>query len=159
MHSYLKYKEFYERKSRAAPLKGSDHCFVLQPKADHQGSQIFFRDYCWVGPFIVQKILPNGNYKIRRLKTNKTQILRCIRLKILVPNQPFEDRLREGKLQQDEEIIIPQCDLHTIAWEADFGEQPESRGNAPDPTHLPSGKQPVTTKGEPSDADEDEYIT
>ena len=45
MHSYLKYKENYDRKARAAPLKEKDNCFVLQLKAHHQGSKIPFRDY------------------------------------------------------------------------------------------------------------------
>ena len=32
-------------KTKAASLKEGDYCFVLQPKADHQGSKIPFRDY------------------------------------------------------------------------------------------------------------------
>ena len=75
MQSYIKYKEYYDRKAKAAPLKESDYCFVLQPKADHQGSKIPFRDYRWLGPIIIQKVLPNENYKARRLNTNKTQTL------------------------------------------------------------------------------------
>ena len=55
MQSYIKYKEYYDRKAKAAPLKENDYCFVLQPKANHQGSKIPFRDYRWVGPFVVQK--------------------------------------------------------------------------------------------------------
>ena len=54
MQSYIKYKEYYDRKAKAAPLKENDYCFVLQPKADHQGSKIPFRDYRWVGPFIMK---------------------------------------------------------------------------------------------------------
>ena len=56
MHSYFKYKEFFDREAKAAPLKESEHCFVLQPKADHQGWKILIRDYRWVGPFIIQKV-------------------------------------------------------------------------------------------------------
>ena len=55
MHSYLQNKEYYDRKARAATLKEKDNCFVLQPKADHQRLKIPFRDYRWVGPFLVQK--------------------------------------------------------------------------------------------------------
>ena len=40
MQSYIKYKEYYDRKTKAAPRKESDYCFVLQPEADHQGSKI-----------------------------------------------------------------------------------------------------------------------
>ena len=42
MHSYLKYKEYYDRKARAAPIKEKDYCFVLQPKANHQRSKRSF---------------------------------------------------------------------------------------------------------------------
>ena len=65
------------------------------------------------------------------------------------------------ELQPDEEIIIPQDDLYSITWEADFGAQLESRSCAPNPTYLPSGEQPVTSNNEPSDANEKnvDYIT
>ena len=90
MESYIKYKEYYDRKARAAPLKENDYCFVLQPKADHQGSKIPFRDYRWVEPFIVQKVLPNENYIVRRINTNKTQILhRISRLRTISENNGY----------------------------------------------------------------------
>ena len=59
MQSYLKYKEHYDRKAEAVPLQEKEYGFVLQPKADSQGSKIPFRDYRWIGPFIVQKVLTN----------------------------------------------------------------------------------------------------
>ena len=120
MQSYLKYKEYYDRKAKVAPLQEEDYCFVLQPKADSQGSKIPFRDFRWIGTFVVQKTLPNNNYIVRRLNTNKTQILHRIRLKKFVPNTPLEGKYKEEKLQPDEEIVIPQDDLYTISWEADF---------------------------------------
>ena len=156
MQSYIKYKEFYDRKAKAAPLKENDHCFVLQPKADNQGSKIPFRDYRWVGPFIVQKVLPNDNYIVRRINTNKTQILHRIRLKTFVPNQPLEDNFQEQRLQPDEEIVIPQDDLYVITWETDFGEQLVTRGNEPVPTSLSSGEQPNAAEPSHSDVDENE---
>ena len=120
MQSYLKYKEYYDRKAKAAPLSEQDFCFILQPKADNQGSKIPFREYRWIGPYRIEKVLPNDNYIVRRLNTNKTQILHRIRLKKFVPNTPLEDKYSKEKLQPDEEIIIPQDDLYTISWEADF---------------------------------------
>ena len=51
MQSYVKYKEYSDRKAKASRLKENDYCFVLQPKANHQGSKIPFRDDRWVGPF------------------------------------------------------------------------------------------------------------
>ena len=45
MQSYLKYKEYYDRKANAAPLELGDYCFILQPLADHQGSKNPFREF------------------------------------------------------------------------------------------------------------------
>ena len=156
MQSYIKYKEYYDRKAKAAPLKENDYCFVLQPKADHQGSKIPFRDYRWVGPFVVQKILPNENYIVRRINTNKTQILHRIRLKKFVPNQPLEDNFREQQLQPDEEIVIPQDDLYVITWETDFGEQLVTRGNETIPTSMPNGERPNAAETNTNDVTENE---
>ena len=157
MQSYIKYKEYYDRKAKTAPLKESEYCFVLQPKADNQGSKIPpFRDYRWVGPFVVQKVLPNENYIVRRINTNKTQILHRIRLKKFVPNQPLEDNFREQRLQPDEEIVIPQDDLYVITWETDFGEQLVTRDNEPIPTSVPNGEQPNAAQPNTSDAHENE---
>ena len=156
MQSYIKYKEYYDRKAKAAPLKENDYCFVLQPKADHQGSKIPFRDYRWVGPFVVQKVLPNENYIVRRINTNKTQILHRIRLKRFIPNQPLEDNFREQRLQPDEEIVIPQDDLYVIAWETDFGEQLVTRDSETIPTSVPNGERPNTAETNTSDVTENE---
>ena len=118
--SYLKYKGNYDLKAKVAPLNDQDFCFILQPKADNQGSKIPTRDNRWIGPYIIEKVLPNDNYMVRRLNTNKTQILHRIRIKKFVPNTPSEDKYSKEKLQPDEEIVIPQNDLHTISWEANF---------------------------------------
>ena len=71
MQSYLKYKEFDDRKAKAAPLNEQDFCFILQPKADNQGSKIPFGDYHWGEPYRIEKVLPTDNYIVRRLSTNK----------------------------------------------------------------------------------------
>ena len=81
MQSYLKYKDCYDTKAKAAPLKEKDYCFTLQPKADSQASKIPFRDYRWIGPFVIQKDLSNESYIVRRVNINKTQILQRIRMK------------------------------------------------------------------------------
>ena len=101
-------------------------------------------------------VLPNENYIVRRINTNKTQILHRIRIKKFVPNQPFEDIFREQRLQPDEEIVIPQDDLNIITWETDFGEQLITRGHNPTPTSLPNGEQPNAAEPSHSDVDENE---
>ena len=113
--TYFNYKDYYDRKGKAAPLKEKDYCFVLQPKADSQASKIPFREYRWIGPFATQKVLSNDNYIVRRLKTNKTQILHRIRKKEFVPDAPLEDKYDGEKLQLDNEVVLPQDDLYTIS--------------------------------------------
>ena len=120
MQSYLKYKDYYDRKAKAAPLKEKNYCFILQPKADNQASKIPFREYRWIRPFVVQTVLSNDNYIVRRLNTNKTQTLHRIRLMKFVPNAPLEDKNEGEKLQPENEIVVPQNDLYTISWEVDF---------------------------------------
>ena len=120
MQSYLKYKEYYDRKAKAAPLEQGDYCFILQPLADHQGSKILFREFRWIGTCVIEKVLPNENYIVRRLNSNKTQILHRIRLRKYTPNATLQDNRPEGNLhnlQADDEIIIPQDDLYIISSE------------------------------------------
>ena len=148
MQSYLKYKEYYDRKAKAAPLSEQDFCFILQPKADNQGSKIPFREYRWIGPYRIEKVLPNDNYIVRRLNTNKTQILHRIRLEKFVPNTSLEDKYAKEKYQPDDEIIIPQDDLYTISWEADFDYhvfEPRRDDNTDEESQTPDSDAGVTT--------------
>ena len=140
MQSYLKYKENYDRKVKAAPLKQNDSCFILQPIADHQGSKNPFREYRWTGHYIVERVLPNENYIVTKLrKTNKTQILHRIRLRKYEPRSVLPDNRPEGNLQPDEEILIPQDDLYVITWETVFGDFPTPSLHDKDSAHDHSG--------------------
>ena len=113
--SYIKYKMYYDKKANASPLKEKYYCFILlQPKADHQRPKIPFRDFRWIGPYLVEKVLPNNNYIVRKLNTNKTQILPRIRLRKYNPEKPPEDNYQEARWQIDDNIVVPQDDLYTI---------------------------------------------
>ena len=96
MQSYLKYKDYYDRKTEAARLQQGDYCFILQPLADHQVSKIPFREFRWVGPYVIEKGSPNENYIVRKLSSNKTQILHLIRLRKYTPNKELRDVRPEG---------------------------------------------------------------
>ena len=136
MQSYLKYKEYYDWKAKTSPLKQNDYCFILQPIADHQGSKIPFREFRWIGPYVIEQALPNENYIVRKLNSNKTQILHRIRLRKYEPNVPLRDERPEGNLQPDEEIVIPQDDLYVITWETNFGDlQADHRNGTYDQNH------------------------
>ena len=121
MQSYIKYKRYYDKKAKASPSKEKDYCFILQPRGDHQGSKIQFRDFRSIGPYLVEKVLPNKTYIVRKLNTNKTQILHRIRLRKNNPEKPPENNYQEAQWQIDDNIVVPQDYLSTIAWEAEFG--------------------------------------
>ena len=58
---------------------------------------------------------------MRKLNTNKTQILHRTCLRKYNPEKPPEDNYQEAQWQIDDNIVVPQDDLYTIAWEAEFG--------------------------------------
>ena len=95
MQSYIKYKKYYDKKSKASPLKEKDYCFILQQKANHQGSKKPFRDFRWIGPYLVEKVLPNNNYIVRELNTNKIQILHRIGFRKYNPEKPLKTTIRK----------------------------------------------------------------
>ena len=108
------------KKVNASKLKKSDYVYILQPKADHQGSKIPFTEFRWVGPYIVEKALPNNNYLVRQLETNKTQVLHWMRLRKITPRQPIPDvQTTSHERKLDPEVIIKHDDLYARAWESD----------------------------------------
>ena len=119
--SYIRYKAYYDRKTNVSPLTTDDYCFVLNPKADTEVSKISFCDNRWVGPYKVDKVLPNNYCIVRRLVTNKTQILHRIRLRKYTPKNDLPDiNVIETDWQEDDEIVILQDDLYAICSESNF---------------------------------------
>ena len=75
MQSYLKYKAYYDRKAKASPLTTEDYGFILNPKAD--------TNFVGLVPIKLKKsyrtiIVRTIIYIVRRLGTNKTQLLHRI---------------------------------------------------------------------------------
>ena len=91
MQAYIKFKAYYDKKVNASTIKESDYVYVLQPKTDNQGSQIIFNDFWWNGPCIIEKVLPNNNYLVRKVGTNKTQVLQRMQMRQLTFRQPVPD--------------------------------------------------------------------
>ena len=135
MQSYLKYKAYYDRKAKAAPPTTTDYCYILNPKADTQATKIPFRKFRWIGPYKVEKVLPNNNYIVRRLGTNKTQLLHRIRLMKFTPSAPLaKNFVRETDWQKDDNIIVTHDDLYAHTWDTNFGADPFD-------TELPDNEQ------------------
>ena len=124
MQAYIKYKAYYDKKANASKLKESDYVYVLQPKADHQGSKIPFTGFRWMGPYIIEKVLPNNNNLVRKIGTNKTQVLRRMRMRQFTPRQPPVDiRVKPQVYKPDPEVSLNHDDLYAKAWEYHY-EQP-----------------------------------
>ena len=119
--AYIKYKEYYDKKANASKRKQSDYVYILQPKADHQGSQIPFTDFRWIGPYNIEKVLPNNNYVVRKIGTNKTQIVHRMRIGQFTPRQPKPDTpVTPREWQPEPEVIIKHDDLYARAWECEY---------------------------------------
>ena len=92
--------------------------------------------------------MPNENYIVRKLNSNKTQILHRIRLRKYTPNTDIRDVRPEGNLQTDDEIIIPQDDLYIISWETEFDDFPpnsEFKNASDDPSMNSDQRDAIIT--------------
>ena len=124
IQAYNKNKAYYDKKANASKLKEADYVYILQPKADHQGSKIPFTEFRWIGPYIIEKVLPNNNYLVRKIGTNKTQVLHRMRMRHFTPRQPPADiAVKPNECKPDPEVSLHHGDLYARAWEYDF-EQP-----------------------------------
>ena len=142
MQAYIKYKAYYDKKANASKLKDADYVYILRPKADHQGSKIPFTGFRWIGPYIIEKVLPNNNYLVRKIGTNKTQVLHRMRMRQFTPRQPPADiTVKPQEYKSDPEVSLNHDDLYARAWECDY-EQPtfdaENENSArPNPREFP----------------------
>ena len=124
MQAYIKYKTYYDKKANVSKLKEADYVYILQPKADHPGSKIPFTEFRWVGPYIIEKALPNDNYLVRKIGTDKTQVLHRMRMRQFTPRQPPADiTVKPREYESDPEVSFNHDDLYARAWKYDF-EQP-----------------------------------
>ena len=123
MQAYIKYKAYYDKKANASKMKQADYIFILQPKADNQRSKIPFTDFCWIGPYIIEKVLPNNNYLVRKIRTKTTQILHRMRLRQFTLCQPIPDiPITPREWQPDPEVVFKHDDLYARVWEYEYDE-------------------------------------
>ena len=120
MQTHIKCKAYYDKKANASKLKEADYVYVLKPKADHRGSKVPFTDFLWIGPYIIEKVLPNNNYLVRKVGTTKTQVLHCMRMRQFTPSQPPADiRITPQNLKLDPDVSLKHDLLYARAWEYD----------------------------------------
>ena len=119
MQAHIKYKTCCDKKANASKLKEKQYVYVQQPEAYHQGSEIPITDFRCIGPYIVEKALPNNNHLVRRLGTNKTEDFNRMKLRLFTPKQPIPDvQTTSQKWKPDPEVIIKHNDLYARAWES-----------------------------------------
>ena len=123
MQAYIKYKAYYTQKANAPKLKEADYVYVLQPKADHQGSKIPFTEIRWIGPYIIEKLLPYDNCLARKNGTKRTQVLHRMRGRQFTPRQlPANIRITPQEYKPDPDGSLKHDDFYTRAWECDYGQ-------------------------------------
>ena len=104
------------KKVNASKLKEADYVYILQPKADHQGSKISFTEFRRIGPYIIEKVLPNNNYLVRKIGTNKTQALHRMRMRQFTTHQPPADiTAKPQEYKSDPQVSLHHDDLYAKA--------------------------------------------
>ena len=120
IHAYINYKAYYDKKTNASTLKQAEHVFVLQAGAEHQRSEFPFTVFWWTGPYFSEKVLPNNSYLVRKSGSEKTQVLRRIRLRRITTRQPLSDvRMTPRKRKPEAEIIMKKDYLYASACECE----------------------------------------
>ena len=123
MQAYIKYKAYYVKKNNASKFKQNNYEYILQPEADHQGSKVPFTEIRWIGPYVIEKVLPNKNYLLSKIGTNKTQLLHRMSLRQFTARQPLPDiSITPFKWQPDREIVIKHDDLYARPLECEYDE-------------------------------------
>ena len=123
MQAYIKNKAYYDKKANASKLKEADYVHVLQPKADHQGRKFTFTEFRWIGRYVIEKVLPNNKYLVRKNCTNKTQVLHRMRMRQFTPHQPPADiRIKPQAYKPHPDVSLKHNDLYARAWEYDYEE-------------------------------------
>ena len=117
MQACIKYKADYDRKANASKLKESVYVYVLQPKADHQWSKFHLQNFGG----LARTVLPNNNYLVRKIGTNKTQVLHCNRMRQFTPRlTPDDIRITPQEYKPDPDVSLKHDYLYARAWECDY---------------------------------------
>ena len=67
MKSHLNYEKYYDRKSKAAPLQQNDTTvsYFIQLQTT-RSQEVLFQEYRWIEAYIVENVLTNENYIVRK---------------------------------------------------------------------------------------------
>ena len=113
MQAYIKYKAYSDKKANASKLRHADNIFLIQPEQITKEVNFFLQISAG----------PNNNYLVRKVGTNKTQILHRMRLRQFALHQPIPDiPITPREWQSDPEVVITHDDSYARAWECEYDE-------------------------------------
>ena len=136
MKAYNKHKVYYDKKANASKLKRQNMCMSYNRKQSIK-SKVLFTEFRRIGPFNFEKLLPNNNYLVRKIGTNKTKVLDCMRLHQFTPDNPYPKwksrldsgnliwkwalntmicRLKHGKVTKTGQVSRQCTIIHTTTW-------------------------------------------
>ena len=111
-HITTKSQRFQAQRSRCICL-----CFTTERRLS--GKIVPFTEVGSVG--IVEKMLPNKNYIVRKFGTNKTQIHYCMRMRHFTPRQPLPDiQITPQEQKPDAEVSLKFDYLYARAWKCEY---------------------------------------
>ena len=82
LKSFNKYRYYFDRKAKAVPLKVAEYCLLLSPKLSNEHEKFSNMQCKWMALYKVEKVLTRSNYLIRKIETNRTQVVHRVRLKL-----------------------------------------------------------------------------
>ena len=104
--------------NNTSKLGEAESVYGLQRKADHKRSKIPFTEFRWIGPYIIEKVLPNNNYLVPKIGTNKTQVLHRVLMRQFTPRQtPADIRITPQEWKPDPNLSLKRDDLYARTWE------------------------------------------
>ena len=94
-------------------------CLTAQSRSSREQFSCCRNSVEW--PLHFEKVLSNNNYLVRRIGTNKSQVLHRLRLRQFTPRKLLPDiQIKPQKWKPNPEVSIRHDDLYAIAWERDY---------------------------------------
>ena len=73
---------------------------------------MLFTEIRWTCPYIIEKVLPNKNYLVRKIGTTKTQVLHRMKMRKFTPHQaPADIQNKPQGYKSDPEVSLNHDDL------------------------------------------------
>ena len=71
MQALIKYKTYCDKKANASKFKQAEYVYVFQPKIDRRLIKFIFTEFRWIELHVIEEALPNNNYLVPKIATNK----------------------------------------------------------------------------------------